>query len=437
MKFLKSLILSLIILFPSLVFGAADYIPEYLTDLSGDVSISSPQDNQVLTYNSSTKKWDNEAVSAGAESDPVVGAITGLVKANGAGVISAASAGTDYIAPYGSTTAKYFLAAPNASDGTPTFRAILASDIPALSYQPADADLTTYAGITPSANAQTLLGQTFAQDQASLSIDHLITLSGMAESSDNLSTFTGTTIADNVTIKAGLQALETAVEGKQASGSYLLATSIDTSAELVTILTDETGSATGTPLLVFNQNPTINGMAGTGVIDMGGATSTEIVNGANPTCDTAGEIAINTTDKTLELNNGTAQVAFSTLHIAQGTFDLKSQYAVDPDLWLIDLHADQYPHGIYITKIYVDASVADPTTELNANLNYCDATSAAFPGANPTLIKAIDTTTGNFADAAVNTAIATGKSIYITMDADPTDANVQYHIRIHYYIPTA
>jgi hypothetical protein len=34
-----------------------------------------------------------------SETDPVVGAITGIVKANGAGTISAASAGTDYQAP--------------------------------------------------------------------------------------------------------------------------------------------------------------------------------------------------------------------------------------------------------------------------------------------------------------------------------------------------
>lgn len=176
----------------------------------------------------------------------------------------------------------------------------------------------------------------------------------------------------------------------------------------------------------------------TGIVDFGGATSFELPNTANPTCDASGEIAINTTDKTLELYNGTAQVSFPTIHIAQGTFDMTAQYAVDPDLWLIDLHADSYPHGIYITKIYVDSTVADPTTELNANLNYCDdVAGGAFPGANPTLIKAIDTTTGNFADAAVNTAIATGHTLYITIDADPTDANVQYHVRIHYYIPVA
>jgi hypothetical protein len=48
--------------------------------------------------------------------------------------------------------------------------------------------------------------------QASLSVDDLITLTGVAEGSVNLGTFTGTTITDNVTIKVALQELETAVE---------------------------------------------------------------------------------------------------------------------------------------------------------------------------------------------------------------------------------
>ncbi len=216
------------------------------------------------------------------------------------------------------------------------------------------------------------------------------------------------------------------IGAEAADANIIKSGEIDTFAELDAIVADKA---------LVNK---ADGAVWLGVHDFGGATSTEIVNGANPTCDAAGEIAINTTDKTLELHNGTAQIAIPTIHIAQGTFDLAAQYDVDSDLWLADLHADRYPHGIYITKIYVDATVADPTTELNANLMYCDAVAdGAFPGANATLIKAIDTTTGNFADAAVNTAVATGKTIYIDMDADPTDANVQYKIKIHYYIPVS
>ena len=56
-------------------------------------------------------------------------------------------------------------------------------------------------------------------------IDNVATLSGMAKDSTSLGTFSGTTIADSQTIKAALQALETAVESK---GSATSLTSLTT-----------------------------------------------------------------------------------------------------------------------------------------------------------------------------------------------------------------
>ena len=73
-------------------------------------------------------------------------------------------------------------------------------------------DLTTdVSGTLPIANGGT--GATDAAGaKAALDVDHLITLSGVAAASDNLGTFTGSTISDNGTVKAGIQELETAVE---------------------------------------------------------------------------------------------------------------------------------------------------------------------------------------------------------------------------------
>ena len=51
----------------------------------------------------------------------------------------------------------------------------------------------------------------------SLDVDDLQTLSGVAGGSTHLGTFTGSTIADNLTVKASLQALETAVENAEES----------------------------------------------------------------------------------------------------------------------------------------------------------------------------------------------------------------------------
>jgi len=58
---------------------------------------------------------------------------------------------------------------------------------------------------------------TSAHTKASLDVDHLITLSGVTDASDDLGTFTGSTISDNDTVKGALQDVETAVETKQAT----------------------------------------------------------------------------------------------------------------------------------------------------------------------------------------------------------------------------
>ena len=83
---------------------------------------------------------------------------------------------------------------------------------PGTDVQEYDADLTTWAGITPSANAQAMLLLTYAQISAALHLDDVITLTGVLEEAVHLGTFTGSTISDSVTIKAAIQALETALE---------------------------------------------------------------------------------------------------------------------------------------------------------------------------------------------------------------------------------
>ncbi|MBV6343635.1 hypothetical protein, partial [Candidatus Magnetobacterium casense] len=91
-----------------------------------------------------------------------------------------------------------------------------------------------------------------------------------------------------------------------AASGGLASTDIDTSAELLAITTDETGSASGTPLLVFNQGPTINGATLTGVVDGGGATSVEIPNSDDPDTAAVGQIALDT-DGWFRVYNGTVQ----------------------------------------------------------------------------------------------------------------------------------
>jgi len=68
---------------------------------SGNVAVQPTlvSGTNIKTINSTTLLGSGNFTLVAIETDPIVGAITGIVKANGAGVISAASEGTDYLAP--------------------------------------------------------------------------------------------------------------------------------------------------------------------------------------------------------------------------------------------------------------------------------------------------------------------------------------------------
>jgi hypothetical protein len=115
-----------------------------------------------------------------------------------------------------------------------------------------------------------------------------------------------------------------------------------TSAHLYGTLSDETGSASGSPLAVFNQNPTINGATGTGVWDLGEASSFEIPNGASPTVDAAGEIAVDTTTDQLQYYGG-AKRAISPI--------MFSSFAIPDPADTDDINILKAPYGMTIIGI--------------------------------------------------------------------------------------
>jgi hypothetical protein len=86
--------------------------------------------------------------------------LTGIVKGNGTSAFTAASAGTDYLAPFGSQTQAYVYAAPSGSAGVPSFRALVASDIPTLN-QNTTGTASNVTGTVAIANGGS--GQTSAQ----------------------------------------------------------------------------------------------------------------------------------------------------------------------------------------------------------------------------------------------------------------------------------
>lgn len=70
-----------------------------------------------------------------------------------------------------------------------------------------------------------------APTAAGLSVDDLITLSGVAEGETDLGVFTGVTVPDDQTIKAALQAVETAVEAAAGKEIVQAATDVLTSSK--------------------------------------------------------------------------------------------------------------------------------------------------------------------------------------------------------------
>lgn len=100
-------------------------------------------------------------------------------------------------------------------------------------------------------NKQALQSLETAHEEVDQNVNDLITLSGVAENSTNLGSFTGSTIADSSTIKSALQSLETAVEGK-ADGSIIseIDSNVDDLITLSGVAENSTnlGSFTGTTI---------------------------------------------------------------------------------------------------------------------------------------------------------------------------------------------
>ena len=123
--------------------------------------------------------------------------------------------------------------------------------------------------------------------------------------------------------------------------------------------------------------------------------------------------------------------------------DFRGMYNCSANWKLLDMArgALAYPDGITITSWYLDCSSDDPTTEINANLKYCDAvTTGAFPGANQVLIDVLDTTTGNSSETDMGDsdlgsgAIPANKILYLSFDANPTDYNTTWSLVINYVL---
>jgi hypothetical protein len=248
----------------------------YEMDELHNVSAQNATDGQVLIYNDTTNLWEKNtltdgtgiSITEGAGSITIansgvlsaiagtgisVSGATGNVTITNTGVTSvsvtspvASTGGTtptislaasygDTQNPYASKTAKFVLAAPNASAGVPTFRAIVASDIPTLNQNTTGSAATLTTGRTIAITGD--LSYTSPSFNGSANVTAAGTL---ATVNSNVGSFT----AANITVNA--KGLITAASSGTAGASISNDTS--TSTNLYPLFANATS---GTPTTIY------------------------------------------------------------------------------------------------------------------------------------------------------------------------------------------
>lgn len=117
-----------------------------------NVQFSALANGNIIQYDSALGYWKNIPLSTAGAVTSVTGTAPVVSSGGSTPAISLASGYGDTQNPYASKTANYVLAAPNGSAGVPTFRALVAADIPALSYVSSigvTAPITSTGGLTP------------------------------------------------------------------------------------------------------------------------------------------------------------------------------------------------------------------------------------------------------------------------------------------------
>ena len=208
-------------------------------------------------------------------------------------------------------------------------------------------------------------------------VDDLISLSGVAEQSQGLGTFTGSTISDASTIKDALQDLETAVEGAQAGSAVADRTKTITgdadTTHYITFVADDNSSATAETVYTdggITYNPSSN-LLSIGTADV----STLKLNGVAVTA-TAGEVNLldGVTATTAELNilDGVTSTA-AEINLLDGVT------ATTAELNILDgVTATAAELNILdgVTSTAAELNILDGVTSTTAELNILDGVTA-------------------------------------------------------------
>ena len=166
----------------------------------------------------------------------------------------------------------------------------------------------------------------------------------------------------------------------------------------------------------------------TGAHDFGGATSVEVPNGANPTTDAAGEVAVDTDDHFLEFYSDASRVAVTKYTAQMTIWDPDTIQAIEDAVPLLAVEADWAPHGITI----VDCGwKSDAAVTMTIGFEEWTSPADGSPSTIEDVTSASDVTEqaddGTLADAAV----AAGSIVMIDLD---TDALNYVQVWITYFV---
>jgi len=277
--------------------------------------------------------------------------------------------------------------------------------------QSSDPDLDVYAGITPSANVQALLGAanysamrtllslavgTDVQGYSALLAD----IAGLSLANGDILYFNGT---DIVKLSAG-------------TANYLL-------------------QANGAAAPSWSSSLSISG------IDLGAGTIILPTSTSDAALTTVGAVSFNSTDEQLSFHSGSTgkisgEVALSliqhtTLVIDPAwAYDQSATYRTVPLFYV----GDDFVEGMTLDAWRVRYVSGDPTTELDADL-VCDTTPDFNSAAGGTVMDVLDTTAGasSAASGFDSATCANGGQLYLHFGADPADANVMISVDIWYH----
>ena len=257
-------------------------------------------------------------------------------------------------------------------------------------------------------------------------VDDLISLSGVAENSTGLGTFTGSTISDASNIKDALQDLETAVEGAQAGSAVAdrskTVTGSDDATHYLTFVADDNASATAETIFTdagVTYNPSSN------LLTAGTVALTSLKVGGVAVTSTAAELNLldGVTSTTAELNilDGVTSTA-AEINLLDGVTATTSELNI---LDGVTATATEINLLDGVTSTTAELNILDGVTSTAAELNILDGVTATTVELNYTdgVTSAIQTQIDSkvATGANVNTLVGTTSAQTVPVDGSGND----------------